>query len=225
MVAPSPQGQGNGREREPVRYLVFSGSLREESLNSRLAAWPPRRSARTAVEVDLASMRDFDCPSYDGDVEKADGIPAGAEELQRRLEATDAFILSSPEYNASMPGVLKNAIDWVSRFRPQPFDGDTGCCSPPRPRWSAAIAGCGRCASRSSISARASTRTCSRWRRRTRPSTSDGRIANAQLQERFDANVAAFMDLVEAAKHYPCVKRAWVEFLGEHPDPAFDRVE
>ena len=48
----------------------------------------------------------------------------------------------------------------------------------------------------------------------------DGRIANEQLQERFENNIANFMDLVEAATHYPCVKRAWVEFLGEQPDPS-----
>jgi hypothetical protein len=53
----------------------------------------------------------------------------------------------------------------------------------------------------------------------------DGRIANAQLQERFVETIAGFMDLVEAAKHYPCVKRKWVEFLGERPEPAVDRVE
>jgi hypothetical protein len=53
----------------------------------------------------------------------------------------------------------------------------------------------------------------------------EGRIANPQLQERFDTNIANFMDLVEAAKRYPCVKRAWVEYLGEHPDPHFDRVQ
>ena len=53
----------------------------------------------------------------------------------------------------------------------------------------------------------------------------EGRIANEQLQERFDANIVNFMDEVEASKHYPCVKRAWVEYLGEHPDPALDRVE
>lgn len=52
-----------------------------------------------------------------------------------------------------------------------------------------------------------------------------GRIANDQLQERFDSNVANFMDLVEASKHYPCVKRAWVEYLGEEPDPLLDRVQ
>jgi hypothetical protein len=55
--------------------------------------------------------------------------------------------------------------------------------------------------------------------------TSEGRIANEVLQERFDVNIANFMDLVEAATHYPCIKRAWVEYLGEQPDPALDRVE
>jgi hypothetical protein len=53
----------------------------------------------------------------------------------------------------------------------------------------------------------------------------DGRIVNDQLQERFEGNVANFMDLVEALKHYPCIKRAWVEYLGEAPDPVLDRVE
>ena len=52
-----------------------------------------------------------------------------------------------------------------------------------------------------------------------------GRIENPQLQERFDGTIAAFMDLVEAAKHYPCVKSKWVEFLGERPEPLVDRVE
>ncbi len=55
--------------------------------------------------------------------------------------------------------------------------------------------------------------------------TDDGRIANEQLHKRFEDNIANFMDLVEAAKHYPCVKRAWVEYLGEQPDPIIDRVE
>jgi len=43
--------------------------------------------------------------------------------------------------------------------------------------------------------------------------------------DRFDANIANFLDLVEASKHYPCVKRHWVEYLGEHPEPSLDRVE
>ena len=54
---------------------------------------------------------------------------------------------------------------------------------------------------------------------------SEGRMVEPQLQERFDTNIVNFMDLVEASKHYPCIKRAWVEYLGEHPEPALDRVE
>jgi chromate reductase, NAD(P)H dehydrogenase (quinone) len=53
----------------------------------------------------------------------------------------------------------------------------------------------------------------------------DGRLLDRSLQERFRQNVVAFMDLVEAAKHYQCVRSKWVEYLGEHPDPAIDRVE
>jgi hypothetical protein len=53
----------------------------------------------------------------------------------------------------------------------------------------------------------------------------DGRLADAELQARFDSNIVNFLNLVEAAKHYPCVKQAWVEYLGEKPDPAIDRVE
>jgi hypothetical protein len=52
-----------------------------------------------------------------------------------------------------------------------------------------------------------------------------GRLADERLQGRFDDTIAGFLDLVEASKHYPCIKRALVEFLGEHPDPAIDRVE
>jgi len=51
-----------------------------------------------------------------------------------------------------------------------------------------------------------------------------GASPTSSFQARFDTNIANFMDLVEAAKHYPCVKRAWVEYLGEHPDPVVDRV-
>jgi chromate reductase, NAD(P)H dehydrogenase (quinone) len=53
----------------------------------------------------------------------------------------------------------------------------------------------------------------------------DGRIANGALQKRFEVNVVNFMDSVEASKHYPWVKRAWVEYLGERPEPVIDRVE
>ena len=53
----------------------------------------------------------------------------------------------------------------------------------------------------------------------------DGEIENEELRRRFQMTIASFMDLVEASKHYPCVKTAWVEYLGEHPEPAIDRVQ
>ena len=109
-------------ERPQLRFLVFSASLREGSLNTRLAALAARTIEDNGGEVDLASMAEFDAPSFDADRQEAEGLPPGALELQRRLSAVDAFVISSPEYNASMPGVLKNAIDWVSRHQPQPFN-------------------------------------------------------------------------------------------------------
>jgi chromate reductase, NAD(P)H dehydrogenase (quinone) len=105
----------------PDRYLVFSGSLRADSLNSRLADLAAAVIEARGGEVDRGSMREFDAPSFDADVERDDGMLPGVEELRRRLEACDAFVIASPEYNFSIPGLLKNAIDWVSRFRPQPF--------------------------------------------------------------------------------------------------------
>jgi NAD(P)H-dependent FMN reductase len=109
-------------EREPVRLLVFAASLRADSLNARLARLASDAVVRHGGTVEAGSMREFDAPSYDGDFESDEGMPPGAEALRQRLEATSGFIIVSPEYNASMPGVLKNAIDWVSRARPQPFN-------------------------------------------------------------------------------------------------------
>ena len=108
---------------QPVRCLVFAASLRRDSLNGRLATLAARTIETYSGKVDSATMRDFDCPSYDGDVQDAEGFPPGAEQLRHRLEEADAFVISSPEYNFSMPGALKNTIDWVSRYHPQPFMG------------------------------------------------------------------------------------------------------
>jgi hypothetical protein len=55
--------------------------------------------------------------------------------------------------------------------------------------------------------------------------TEDDQLADAELQRRFETNVRSFMELMEASKHYPCARKAWVEYLGEHPEPFLDRVE
>jgi chromate reductase, NAD(P)H dehydrogenase (quinone) len=211
--------------REPIRLLVFSASLRRDSLNSRVAQLAAVTIEANGGEVDLASMRAFDAPSYDADVQDGEGFPAGAEELRRRLEAADGFVISSPEYNASLPGALKNAIDWVSRFRPQPFnelDGLLLSASPSmvggnRGLWALRVPF-------EHLGARIYPDMFSLAQAHG-ALDSEGRIANGQLQERFQTNIVNFMDAVEAHKHYPCIKRAWVEYLGEHPEPAIDRVQ
>src|SRR5688500_6281870 len=105
-----------------MKVLLFAASLRRDSLNVRLASLIQRVLSARDVQVDHGPMLDFDCPSYDGDAEGR-GIPAGAQRLRDRLIACDAVMIASPEYNGSMPGLLKNLIDWTSRFRPQPFNG------------------------------------------------------------------------------------------------------
>ena len=112
----------DAQHREPVRFLAFSASLRAESLNSELIRLAATTIEANEGEVELAAMHDFDVRSYNADVKSEEGFPPAAEEFRRRLEASDAFVIAAPEYNFSLPGVLKNAIDWVSRFSPQPFN-------------------------------------------------------------------------------------------------------
>jgi chromate reductase, NAD(P)H dehydrogenase (quinone) len=211
--------------REPVRVLVFSASLRADSLNGCLAKLACETIERKGGTAERGSMRDFDCPSYDADVQDSEGFPEGADRLREAIQTTDAFIVASPEYNASMPGVLKNSLDWVSRFKPQPFNEKHGLLMSASPSmvggnrglWSLRIPF-------EHLGARIYPDMFSLAQAH-RAFEDGARIADERLQQRFDDTVDGFMDLVEAAKHYPCVKTAWVEYLGEHPDSAFDRVE
>ena len=162
------------REREPVRFLVFCASLRADSLNGRLA-----RLAQATIEandgiVDATKMPDFETPSYDADIQDVEGFPPGADRLRECIQTNDAFVISCPEYNASMPGLLKNTIDWVSRVSPQPFNGKHGLMLSASPSMAGGNRGSGRCASPSSISAHGSIPTCSLSRGRTRRSTRMG---------------------------------------------------
>src|SRR6266511_5128131 len=97
-------------ERQPVRFLVFGAALRADSLNDQLAQLAADTIVANGGEVDRRTMRDFNAPSYDADVQAADGFPAGAERLRDCVSTNDAFVIASPEYNFSMPGALKNAI-------------------------------------------------------------------------------------------------------------------
>lgn len=102
---------------KPLRLLAFAGSLRKGSLNRKLIQVAADLASRGA-EVDLAEFQQFDSPSFNADILESTGLPPGPRELQRRLEAVDGFLLSSPEYNYSIPGTVKNLIDWVSRVKP-----------------------------------------------------------------------------------------------------------
>ena len=124
-----------------------------------------------------------------------------------------------------MPGMLKNVIDWVSRFRPQPFNERHALLMSASPSMAGGNRGL--------------------WSLRVplehlgspvfpnmfslamahQAFNNEGDIINPTLTKRFEENIIAFVNLVEAAKNYPCMKKAWIEFLGEQPDPITERIE
>ncbi|KAF0133310.1 MAG: NADPH-dependent FMN reductase [Xanthobacteraceae bacterium] len=100
-----------------IRILVFSGSIRSGSFNSRLAAAAAGELARMDADVSLISLADYSLPLYDGDLEAASGIPDNALKLKRQFCLHHGIFIAGPEYNAGMTPVLKNTIDWVSRVK------------------------------------------------------------------------------------------------------------
>ena len=219
-------GRTQQTPRLDVRVLVLSASLRRDSLNARLAGadrsvhrgqrWPASR---------FRSLADFEMPHYDQDVQEQGRIPGGRGRPPTSLETNDAFVIVSPEYNASMPGSLKNAIDWLSRFHPQPFSerqslllsASPSMAGGNRGLWSLRVP-------LEHLGSRVYPDMFSLAQAH-RAFDEAGNLADRELHLRLDQTIVAFMDLVEASKHYPCAKRAWVEYLGERPDPAIDRVE
>jgi len=208
-----------------VRLLVFGASLREGSMNDRLATLAASVAEEKGATVERATMSQFECPAYDTDVEISTGLPAGAQALHDKLQSVDGFMIASPEYNASMSGVLKNTIDWVSRFRPQPFNGKQGFLMAASPSMTGG-----------KIGLWALRQPLEHLGARTYPDMfalaqahrafdDAGRIADAKLQNWFETTIECFIDLVEASKHYPHLKKQWVEFLGERPDEETTRVE
>jgi NAD(P)H-dependent FMN reductase len=198
--------------------------LRKGSLNTQLARLAAGVIEANGGSVDLGSMAEFDCPSYDADAQGR-GFPEGADELRRRLQSTDAFVISSPEYNASLPGALKNAVDWVSRYRPQPFHERHALLLSASPLMMGGNRGVWALrVPFEHLGARVYPDMFSLAQAHLALDDT-GEIADTELRRRFEATITGFMDLVEASKHYPCVKTAWVEYLGERPQPAFDRIE
>jgi chromate reductase, NAD(P)H dehydrogenase (quinone) len=97
------------------RILAFGGSLRRESYNQKLAAIAAAGARDAGAEVTLIALRDFPLPVFDEDLEAASGKPDAAKKLKALFLEHHGLIIASPEYNSSLSGALKNAIDWVSR--------------------------------------------------------------------------------------------------------------
>ena len=104
---------------DTLRLLGVSGSLRRDSYNSALlrAATPLLPAGLT---LELAELHGI--PLYDGDLE-AQGLPAAVHTFREAIRAADGVLIASPEYNSGVPGMLKNAMDWASRGKDQPFAG------------------------------------------------------------------------------------------------------
>jgi chromate reductase, NAD(P)H dehydrogenase (quinone) len=114
------------------KILIIPGSLRSGSINARLAAVAAAEFVRADVDVQQISLSDFSLPIYDGDLQAKSGVPKNAVNLKRMIGAHHGVLIVTPEYNSSLPPLLKNAIDWVTRvedahetrgqvFRDRPF--------------------------------------------------------------------------------------------------------
>jgi len=103
--------------------LVMAGSLRTGSYNRKLASLGAAALAAAGATVDLLDLREVAMPLYDGDLEDAEGLPPGALAFKARLASAQGLWISCPEYNSSVPGTFKNALDWASRGDEDVFAG------------------------------------------------------------------------------------------------------
>ncbi len=110
---------------EKPKILAFAGSTRTDSFNKKLIKIAAAGARASGAEVTLIDLRDFPMPLYDGDLEQEQGLPEDAKRLRALFLEHDGLLLACPEYNSSITGVLKNAIDWVSR--PTEKEPDLAC--------------------------------------------------------------------------------------------------
>ncbi|MHA6641398.1 NADPH-dependent FMN reductase [Mesorhizobium sp. A623] len=117
------------------RILVFAGSVRVGAYSGKTADVAQKELAIQGAEVTRISLGDYPLPIIDEDLEKEHGVPENAVGLARQIAAHDGLLIATPEYNGSIPPLLKNAIDWVSRVR-------TDAGRPVRPLSGKAVALC-----------------------------------------------------------------------------------
>jgi NAD(P)H-dependent FMN reductase len=118
------------------KILVFAGSIRTNAFSGRTADAAMKELARQGADVTRISLADYPLPIMDQDLEREKGVPENAMRLGRMIAAHDGVLIASPEYNASIPPLLKNGLDWISRIRRDngrafdPFSGKVfGLCS------------------------------------------------------------------------------------------------
>ena len=100
-----------------LKILVIPGSLRTGSLNAKLAAAAAHEFAKAGADVTRISLDDFPLPLYDADLQSKSGVPKNAINLKRMIGAHHGVLIVTPEYNSSVPPLVKNTIDWVTRVQ------------------------------------------------------------------------------------------------------------
>lgn len=98
-----------------AKILAFAGSLREASFNDKLVRIASAAARKAGAEVTYIRLRDYPMPLFDQEIEDASGVPETAQKLKALMIDHDGFLIACPEYNSSITGVLKNAVDWASR--------------------------------------------------------------------------------------------------------------
>ncbi|MDQ3190281.1 MAG: NAD(P)H-dependent oxidoreductase [Bacteroidota bacterium] len=103
--------------KEKPKILAFAGSTRKESFNKKILKYAVLGARNAGAEVTVIDLKDYPMPLYDGDLEKEQGIPENGKKLFELMLEHQGLLIASPEYNSGISGVLKNAIDWISRPR------------------------------------------------------------------------------------------------------------
>lgn len=98
-----------------ARLLVIPGSTRTDAFSKKLARAAASLATRNGIDATVVDLRDHAMPLYDGDLEVASGLPEAAVRLRELVKQHQAVLFATPEYNASLPAVLKNTLDWLSR--------------------------------------------------------------------------------------------------------------
>lgn len=106
-----------------MSILFFAGALRKDSLNKKFARAAEKIAREAGAGTEFVDLKDYPMPPYDGDIEASSGVPETTRKLAEKIKAADALVISTPEYNGSIPGMLKNVIDWLSRDKPVSLTG------------------------------------------------------------------------------------------------------